>query len=163
VVGQVAERDVGRLQVGMLGEARLVTGRTVEGRLRYIGSQADPATRTFRVELEVPNQAEGFAAGLTAELRVVYGRMRAHRLPASLLALDEQGRVGVKAVDQNDQVVFHPAEIVRAEGDALWVAGLPERLRVITVGQGFVRAGEQVRPILESAVEASPQVAERRE
>lgn len=163
VVGQVAERDVGRLQVGMPGEARLVTGRTVEGRLRYIASQADPATRTFRVELEVPSQAKDFAAGLTAELRVAYGRLRAHRLPASLLALDEQGRVGIKAVDHDDQVVFHPVEIVRAEGDTLWVAGLPERLRVITVGQGFVRAGDEVRPILESALEPSPQVAERSE
>jgi multidrug efflux system membrane fusion protein len=164
VVGQVAERDVGRLGVGMPGEARLVTGRTVEGELRYIGSQADPATRTFEVELEVPNRNGRFTAGLTAELRVVYDRTRAHRLPASLLALDEKGRVGVKAVDRNDQVVFHPAEIVRAEGDALWVAGLPERLRVITVGHGFVRAGDEVRPVPEAAAgEPDPRVAERRE
>jgi len=58
-------------------------------------------------------------------------------------------------------VVFHPAEIVRAEGDALWVAGLPERLRVITVGHGFVRAGDEVRPIPEAAAgDLDPLVAE---
>ena len=38
-------------------------------------------------------------------------------------------------------MVFHPAEVVRAEADAVWLAGLPERLRLITVGQGFVRPG----------------------
>ena len=163
VVGQVAEREVGLLEVGMPGAARLVTGRTVEGELRYIGSQADPATRTFEVELEVPNRNGRFTAGVTAELRVVHGRTRAHRLPASLLSLGEDGRIGVKAVGDADEVVFHPAEIVRAEGDALWVAGLPERLRVITVGHGFVRAGDEVRPIPEVAAGEpdDPLVAER--
>ena len=161
VVGQVAEREVGLLEVGMPGMARLVTGRTVEGELRYIGSQADPATRTFEVELEVPNGNGRFTAGVTAELRVIYDRTRAHRLPASLLSLGEDGQVGVKAVGEADKVVFHPAEIVRAEGDALWVAGLPDRLRVITIGQGFVRAGDEVRPIPEAAAgRPDPLIAE---
>ena len=42
-------------------------------------------------------------------------------------------------------VRFHPARIVKAETDAVWLAGLPERLRVITTGQGFVAEGEKVR------------------
>jgi multidrug efflux system membrane fusion protein len=52
---------------------------------------------------------------------------------------------------------------VRAESDAVWVAGLPDEVRVITVGQGFVRTGDQVRPVPEGATAApGPLVAESR-
>lgn len=162
VTGQVSETEVGRLAVGMAGSATLVTGPMVEGRLRYIGSRADPATRTFTLELEVPNEGGRFAAGVSTELRIAYDRALAHRVPASMLALSDQGVVGVKTVDSASQVVFHPIEIVRAEGDALWVTGLPERVRAITVGQGFVRAGDEVRPIAESQVERDRAGAEGR-
>lgn len=158
-----AEQDVGRLAVGMRGRARLVTGETVEGRIRYIASQADAQTRTFLLELEVPNPRSRFAAGVSTQLRITYERAPAHRLPASLLALSDDGVLGVKAVGADDEVVFHPAEIVRAEADAVWVAGLPNELRVITVGQGFVRTGDQVRPVPEGATAApDPLVAESR-
>jgi multidrug efflux system membrane fusion protein len=147
VVGEVAEAEVGRLDVGMPGKARLITGQTVEGVLRYIASQADPATRTFAVELEVSNPGGRFAAGVSAELRIVYARTQAHRVAASLLSLDDDGVLGVKAVDDANRVVFHPVDLVRAEAQAVWLGGLPERLRLITVGQGFVRAGDPVRAI----------------
>lgn len=162
VTGEVSETKVGHLAVGMAGSATLVSGQTVEGRLRYIGSRADPATRTFTAELEVPNEGGRFSAGASAELQIVYDRALAHRVPASMLALSDEGVVGVKTVDGDNQVVFHPAEIVRADGDALWVAGLPERVRAITVGQGFVRAGDEVRPVAEEAVERQRPGAEQR-
>lgn len=163
VTGQVPEQDVGRLAVGMPGEAQLVTGQVVEGRLRYIGSQADPATRTFKVELEVDNPDGRFAAGVSTQLRIVTEETLAHRLPASLLSLSDEGQLGVKAVDENNEVVFLPAQIVRADADAVWLGGLPERLRVITVGQGFVRAGDEVRPVTDQpGLGSGPLVAETR-
>jgi membrane fusion protein, multidrug efflux system len=160
VTGEVAESEIGRLAVGMPGRARLVTGEVVEGRLRYIAARSDPATRTFTVELEVPNPNGRFAAGVSAELRVEVERMLAHRVPASLLALNDAGVLGVKAVDDDGTVVFHPAEIVRAEADALWLAGLPEQVSLITVGHGFVRAGDQVRAVPETAIPAGPLIAQ---
>lgn len=162
VVADVAEADIGRLAAGMPGSAQLVTGRTVQGHLRYVASQADPATRTFRVELEVPNPEGRFAAGASAVLRLAYEQIAAQRVPAALLGLDDRGVLGVKAVDDDQRVVFFPADIVRAEVDAVWLAGLPERVRVITVGQGFVRAGDRVRVTVEDGAPApGPLVAEQ--
>ena len=152
VTGEVAETEIGRLRPGMAGSARLVTGRTVEGRLRYVGSRADAATRTLRIELEVANPGGRFVAGVSAELRIAYDRVAAHRISPGLLTLNDDGQMGVKAVDADDVVVFHPATVVRAGPDAVWLAGLPERLRLITVGQGFVRAGDRVRPVPEAAI-----------
>jgi membrane fusion protein, multidrug efflux system len=112
------------------------------------------------VELEIHNPNGRFAAGVSAELRIGVERTLAHRVPASLLALNDAGVLGVKAVDDDETVVFYPAEVVRAEADAVWVAGLPEHVRLITVGQGFVRAGHQVRAVPEAAIPVAPVVAQ---
>ena len=144
----------------MPGSARLVTGQMVEGQIRYVGSRSDPATRTFTVELEVPNPSGRFAAGMSAELRISLEHALAHRIPASLLALDDAGVLGVKAVDEQGRVVFQPAQIVRADADWIWLGGLPERLRLITLGQGFVNPGATVTAVPEVA--PVPEAAERR-
>jgi multidrug efflux system membrane fusion protein len=52
----------------------------------------------------------------------------------------------VKTVDDENVVHFYPIEIARAEIDGIWVTGLPDTVRLITVGQGFVNDGETVRP-----------------
>ncbi|PKQ05830.1 MAG: efflux RND transporter periplasmic adaptor subunit, partial [Alphaproteobacteria bacterium HGW-Alphaproteobacteria-12] len=66
IVGQVAEDRVASLQIGEPGTARLVTGETAEGKISFVAKTADPATRTFRVELEVPNEDLSKRSGVTA-------------------------------------------------------------------------------------------------
>ncbi len=149
IEGEVGETEVGRLQLGMPGTARLVTGEVVQGHLSYIANQADPGTRTFAVELEVANPNGRFNAGASAELRITYERLGAHRVSPALLTLNDAGALGIKAIDADDRVVFHPAYVVRAEADAVWLAGLPAELTLITVGQGFVRPGDRVQPMPE--------------
>lgn len=163
VVGDVAEAEVGRLEVGMAGDAELVTGEVVSGVISYIASRSDAATRTFRVELEVANPAHELPAGVSALLRLTISQVLAHRVPAALLTLDDQGRLGIKAVGADDRVRFHDAQIVRADNEHVWLAGLPEEVRLITVGHGFVRAGDLVRPVDDPAgTLRAPLVAERR-
>jgi membrane fusion protein, multidrug efflux system len=151
VIGDVAETEVGGLAVGMPGTARLVTGRRVEGKLRYVASMAEPATRTFRVELEVANPDGRFTANVSAELHLPLERLPAHKVSSALLVLDDAGEIGVRAVDDAGVVRFHPAKVVRSEAEAVWLAGLPERLRLITVGQGFVTSGQAVTPVIEDS------------
>lgn len=145
VTGEVAESRIGGLAVGMPGSARLNTGQIVHGRVRYISREADPETRTFAIELEVDNPGSRVAAGVSAELRIVWQRVDAHRVSPGLLSLDDAGEVGIMALDDDDTVVFYPARVVRAEADAVWLIDLPAQLRLITVGQGFVRPGDHVR------------------
>jgi multidrug efflux system membrane fusion protein len=149
VTGEVAETRLGGLAVGMPGLARLNTCQVVHGRVRYIGREADPETRTFAIELEVENPGSLVAGGVSAELRIVWQQVEAHRVSAGLLSLDDNGEVGIKALADDDTVVFYPARIVRAEADAVWLIDLPRQLRLITVGQGFVRPGDHVRTLSE--------------
>lgn len=147
VTGSIAEQDAGYISPGARATAVLVTGETVAGRIRYISPVADEATRTFDVELEVPNPGGKLPAGVTAEMRIPAGETLAQRVPSSLLTLDADGRIGIKTIDAYNRVVFHPIEIVRSESDGVWVAGLPEAANVITLGQGYVAVGEPVDPV----------------
>ena len=61
----------------------------------------------------------------------------------STISLDPSGNLGVKTVDEEDTVRL-TTDVVRAQVDGVWVLGLPETARIITVGQGFVRDGDRV-------------------
>lgn len=147
VVGDVSETEIRELDSGVEGRAELASGRIITGRVRYVAPVAADSTRTFRVELEIPNPEGEYRAGMSAEVVLPAGEIVAHRITPALLTLNDDGDVGVKTVDSLDTVRFHPVEIVRSGDDGVWVTGLPERARVITVGQGFVAAGQTVRAV----------------
>ena len=130
--------------LGDRGIARFVTGLVAEGELRYIAAEADPVTRTFRVELEIPNPGGALVSGLTAEVRIPVRYVSAFVLSPALLTLDRSDRLGVKVVDSEDRVGFFPVEVVKSTAEGLWISGLPDGVRIITVGQGFVGVGDPV-------------------
>lgn len=144
--GEIVETDRRRVRLGMPVAVELADGQRHEGRLSFIDAVADEATRTFRIEATIPNPDGAVPAGMSATLRLHFAETLAHRVSASLLSLSEDHRLGVKVVDAEDVVRFVPVEIVRADAEAVWLAGLPERCRLIVVGQGFVHAGERVAP-----------------
>lgn len=154
IVGQITEREVGRLELGTTARARLVSGQTFKGRISRIASIATAATRTFRVEVTVDNRAGKIADGLTAEMRIPTPEIRGHRVSPATLSLSENGDVGIKIVDAAGQVAFHKIEIKQDTPEGIWVTGLPERVRVITIGQEYVRAGDRVRTVVDSAAGA---------
>jgi multidrug efflux system membrane fusion protein len=143
LVGFVAERDVEKLAPGAVATARLVTGRQVEGRLRFVSRSADPDTRTYRVEVEVPNPDLSIRDGMSAEISAALAPTPAHLIPRSALTLGEGGRLGVRlAVDGAAR--FVPVETLGEDPGGVWVAGLPERAEIIVVGQEFVGEGAAV-------------------
>lgn len=144
VVGQVSERDVQEIKIGDAGWANLTTGERVEGKVRFIAKSADQATRTFRLELEVPNSAGTLRDGVTAEIHVKSSTVEAHMISPAILSLDDKGTVGVRIVDAKKKVQFMPVTIVSDNPDGVWVAGLPKTVTIITVGQEFVAPGQEV-------------------
>lgn len=149
-VGYVSQHDRNRLVLGDKGIARFVTGLVAEGELRYIASEADPVTRTFRVEVEIPNPGATLVSGLTAELRIPVRRVAAFVLSPASLSLDATDVLGVKVVNSEDRVEFIPVEVIKTTPEGLWIHGLNDNVRIITVGQGFVRIGDKVVAIDES-------------
>jgi multidrug efflux system membrane fusion protein len=155
VVGSVTEREVSALAVGAPATAALVTGEKLEGRIRYIASVADPATRTFRFEVEIPNPRHTVRHGVTSEIRLPLSETMAHFVAPSTLTLDDDGRIGVKIVTAENRVRFVPVEFLADTPEGIWIGGLDGAVTVIAVGQGYVRDGERVRPVAESVEQAS--------
>jgi len=146
-VAQVSERDVGALAPGMAGTARLITGEVETGTVRRIARQADPATRTFRTELAIPNPHGELRSGITAEITIPLPVRRAHLVPTTVLALNEAGHIGVRIIGADDRVSFVEVEWLSDESGGSWVSGLPDPARVIVQGQDFVEDGAQVESV----------------
>lgn len=150
LVAEVAERNVAGLRIGMSASAELVTGETVEAQIRFVERRADPATRTFRVEVEAPNPNGLLRSGVTANINIPLQAQPAHRVPTTILALNSEGELGVRIVENDDVVRFVPVILLSDDGEEVWVAGLPEPANVIVLGQEFVAEGTRVRSRLEN-------------
>ncbi len=155
VTANVSEFDAGYVQTGQAAQAKLATGETVHGTIRYVAPVADAATRTYTVELEVDNSDGNLRAGGTAELRVPAEQVFAHRISPSLLTLDDAGNVGVKIINDEGEVEFVVADVALSTNEGVWIAGLPDHATIITVGQGFVVPGTMVNAVPESDVETA--------
>ena len=144
VSAQIAQQQVGQLQLGQTVRVVLLDGRELSGELHFIAAAADPGSRSFRIEVKVANPQGLRLAGASATLHIRTGEVPAHRLSPALLSLDAAGRQGVKWVDEQQRVVFSPVELLSVDSQGAWVSGLPQRLALITLGQGFVEPGQQV-------------------
>ncbi|MEO1191790.1 MAG: efflux RND transporter periplasmic adaptor subunit [Pseudomonadota bacterium] len=149
IVAFANAKEALKLRQGMDGKAVLVTGEEIPGRIAYLAREAERATRSFQVELEVDNSDFRVPAGLTANIVITLPAEPAQFISPALLTLDKEGRLGVKILEDGERVSFHPVRIVDDELSGIWVTGLPPRATVITVGQEFVKEGEVVRPIFE--------------
>lgn len=150
VAGNVSETDVASVKVGGAGTARFLDGTTVSGTVRFVATVADPQTRTFRVELEVDNRARTLRAGLTIDLILPVGQTLVHFVSPAALVLDEEGALGIKAVNADGVVEFLPARVIAADGEGVWLDGLPQTVSIITVGHQFVRAGDPVHAVADT-------------
>ncbi|WP_424177391.1 efflux RND transporter periplasmic adaptor subunit [Yoonia sp. TsM2_T14_4] len=146
VVVQVPQQALSRLQTGQDAQVSFITGEQKAGTIAFIGANADRQTRTFRVEIVVDNPDSVMPAGLSARVSMPTGQARGHFVSPAVLSLGTNGELGVKTVDADNRVVFSTVQIVRAQTDGIWIAGLPEQARIITVGQGFVNQGDHVEP-----------------
>jgi multidrug efflux system membrane fusion protein len=145
LVGYVPETDVMHIQVGAMAGARLAAGGAqVQGRVTFLSRSADPQTRTFLTEIEVPNPDLLIRDGQTAEILIASDGAQAHLVPQSALTLNDEGTLGLRLVNDADTVEFHEVQIVRDTTEGIWVTGLPAQVKVIVVGQEYVVEGVQV-------------------
>jgi multidrug efflux system membrane fusion protein len=135
------------LQEGLPVTATLLDGSKLHGELSYIASGADAATRSYALEADIANPERRRIAGASATLEIALPERQAHRLSPARLVLDDQGRLGIKHLTANNTVEFTPVELLTADATQAWVTGLPDEVRLITLGGGFVDDGDVVIPI----------------
>lgn len=165
VEGQVAEKNIGAIQLGDEVEVNLITGQQLKGIVSYIAFSPTNETRSYPIEVTISNPAGEVRSGITSEMHVPLGSQQAHLISPASLVLDDQGRMGVRVVGKDNVVAFYTVTILKESEAGIWVGGLPAKVRLITVGQEEVFAGQTVRVNLNALSEghtdaaATPEIA----
>lgn len=146
-VVEVSERKLAGIKIGETADVRLVTDQTVKGRVRYVSKSASATTRTYRVEVEMPNADRSIPDGITAEVIVTLKAVPATKVARSALTISSAGDIGVRIVDGDDKVQFVPVRIIEDQQDMMWLSGIRDGARIILRGQDFVREGQKVATI----------------
>ncbi len=157
VSADVTEREVEHLKLDDRVSGETSTGRTISGKLTFIGKQSDPVTRTYPVEITVENGDYSLRSGLTTSVRIELDRVNAHLLSPALFTLNDRGEMGIRTVGDSDIVEFHAVSVIEDTPKGAWVKGLPQVTRLITVGQESVLSGQTVEAVYPENAGASPQ------
>ena len=125
----------------------IIADKSYEGLISYISKTSDPLTRNFRVEIKINNKKKQIISGLSSEVRINLSKEDAYFIPSSLISLDDQGKIGIKVV-QEKKVLFLTIDIISDTGNGYWVNSNSknnlEDYMLITQGHEYVIEGENV-------------------
>lgn len=147
VSADVTEAEVENIEVGNFVSGTTSNGAAIVGTLTFIGMQSDPLTRTYPVEITVENSDYSLRSGLTTTARIKLDEVFAHKVSPALFTLNDAGDFGVRTIGDNNVVDFYKVEIIEDTVEGVWIIGLPDTVKLITVGQEFVLAGQAIDPV----------------
>lgn len=147
---QVPETFATSVQVGASARVtvRELPGQEFNGEVNQSAGAIDPATRTLRAEIDLPNPTRALLPGMYARVRLTPANPpTALRVPDSALIIDAQGtRVAVLTPD--NRVRFQDIRIGRDFGtEAEVVRGLEDGVRLISNPSDTLQEGTTVKPI----------------
>ena len=144
LVAEVSEKEISLVKAGAKAFAKLITGKRIGGIVSFVSTSANKGTRTFRVEIEVENSDRSIRDGVSVEIVILGSEILAHKISPSILMLGDAGELGIRTVSETNQVEFNPIQILEDTIEGIWISGLPEQTRIITIGQEYVFQGQTV-------------------
>ena len=144
-IAEVPETEIKKVVNGQEVSIALVTGEVIKSKLSFVSKSASASTRTFRVEAKVSNVSGKIRDGITGTMTIQTNKVLANKISPSILLLSDEGNLGVRVVNDNDEVKFLPINIIEDTNDGIWVTGIPNLSKLIVLGQGFVENGEKVQ------------------
>ena len=145
IQGYLSESDINDVSIGTKAVVINSNSITKTGEITFISPTAETATRTFEITIEANNDDLLFKSGITASISIKGSTIKAHKISPSILTLQDDGSVGVKAIDEKNIVVFYPIKKEIDTIDGMWVSGLPNETKIITTGQEYVTVGQIIQ------------------
>ena len=149
----VPEADVGHITEGATATVRIpALDTSFAGRVSLIGVAADPATRSYAVEISVPNPARKLRAGMVAEATInTRESTSAMMVPAPAVVHDGgvNGTTIVYVLD-HDAARVHARRVTTgaAHGDSLEItSGVATGEQIVVAGQQRLRDGARVQQV----------------
>jgi RND family efflux transporter MFP subunit len=145
----VPEQDAGHLTIGQQSKITLWAGprASLEGRIREIAGQADPASRTYAIRIAVSGSPRTMRLGMTASVALRIDDEAAGVVVPLTALTESEGGPEVFVVDPTNEAVRKTPVSVGgiAEDGARITDGLHAGQVVVTAGVQFLRDGMRVR------------------
>ena len=144
IEGYLSEFDINKVSVGTKAIIEDSNGIKKNGIISFISPSAETSTRTFEITIEANNKDLSYKSGITTKIIIKGSELKAHKIPPSILTLLDDGTVGVKAVDSDNNITFYPTKTIKDTIDGMWVSGLPDKVNLIVSGQEYISIGEKI-------------------
>ena len=143
IYGYINENEI--LDISTKNEVDVtILGEEVQGFIDYVSPISDPETKTFEIVVKVKNKDLRYKDGLSSMISINKGEVLAHKISPSILALGDEGQLGVKVIAGGNEVEFKDIKIIEDTSEYMLVTGLSEKEKIIIVGQQYVSNGEKV-------------------
>ena len=126
-------------------------GKEINAKVRQAGNFINPANRTFRVEVAIPNKDTAIKPNLTAKLKINdYTNKKAILIPQSIISENAEGQQYVytitNKVENKARVKREFIETGRTQGDYIEVlSGIVNNEEIIDEGARSVKDGQEVK------------------
>lgn len=130
-----------------------VLGKTISTKIHQVGSFINPANRTFKIEVSVPNKDKSIKPNLTAKLKINdYSNPKAILIPQSIISENANGEQYIYVVkDRNDNIGVTERIIIKTgktQDDVIEVLeGVSAGDEIIQEGARSVKEGQKVEII----------------
>ena len=131
-----------------------VLGKNIETKIRQASNFINPANRTFKAEIEVPNKDKSIKPNLTARLKINdYTNENAILIPQSVISENADGEQYVYIVtDKNEEGIGTVQRLIietgRTQGDVIEVLkNLEKGAEIVKEGARSVKDGQSVEVI----------------
>ena len=149
IVG-VPQTDIAQISVGDPVSVDVAGAGKRKGTVSRIASITSSTTRTFDVEVTVPNADRTLRAGMSVEATIDVGFQPAFGMSPAHLSVAGDGSLTAK-ISEDGIVRVVTVDLVRSGVEQVFVSGLADGDTLLTFGQAFVEAGDTVRLDMESA------------
>nr|WP_321234535.1 efflux RND transporter periplasmic adaptor subunit [uncultured Psychroserpens sp.] len=151
------ETDVPESYITNVTEGKMVAvefpvlGTTMDAKIRQAGSFINPANRTFKVEVAIPNKDKNIKPNLTAKLKINdYTNEKAILIPLSIISENAKGEQYVYTIsNKSDSTATAKRTIIttgKTQGDDIEVlSGLINDDEIIKEGARSVKDGQDVK------------------
>ena len=134
IYGYINENEI--LDISTNNEVDVtILGEEVKGFIDYVSPISDPETKTFEIVVKVKNKDLRYKDGLSSMISINKGEVLAHKISPSILALGDEGQLGVKVISKENEVEFKDITIIEDTSEYMLVTGLSEKEKIIIVGQ----------------------------
>ncbi len=131
-----------------------ILGKKINAKVRQAGNFINPANRTFKIEVAVPNKDKTIKPNLTAKLKINdYTNEKVILIPQSIISENAEGQQYVYTIkDKNENKASAKRVIIetgKTQGDYIEVlSGLQNGNEIIVEGARSVKDGQEVKILI---------------